>query len=229
MTWSNFYLICFIVGFTLSLLSFLAGALNLHLPGLGHHHIHIHLPHLDHGHLHLPHIHMDGGAGPAGAGLHAESGGISPFNFSSMMAFLAWFGGAGYLLTTVWHVWAVMALGLSLLSGVTGAMVVFLFLAKVLMRGDYTLHDSDYDVIGLLANVTSGIRAGGTGEIVYSLEGTRQTCGARSEDGNAIEKGTEVVITGYSKGIASVRRWDEMAQDAGVTDTEAKSKSSSDF
>jgi hypothetical protein len=137
------------------------------------------------------------------------------------MAFLAWFGGAGYLLTTVWKVWAVMALGLALMSGVTGGMVVFLFLAKVLMRVDHTMVESDYDPIGLLAQVTSGIRTGGTGEIVYTLEGTRQVCGARSEDGTAIDKGTEVVITGYANGIASVRRWDEMARDAGVTSTES--------
>ena len=223
MTWANFYLICFTVGFTLSLLSFLAGALNLHLPGLGHHHIHIHLPHFDHaGHLHLPHMHLDGGGAHAAGGAQVESGGISPFNFSSLMAFLAWFGGAGYLLTTVWHVWALMALGLAMMSGVTGGMIVFLFVAKVLMHGDYTLHESDYDPIGLLANVTSGIRAGGTGEIVYSVEGTRQVCGARSEDGTAIEKGTEVVITACANGIASVRRWDQMAEDAGVTSTQGR-------
>lgn len=219
MTWANFYLICFIVGFTLSLLSFLAGAMRLHVPGMGHHHIHIHLPHFDHGHLHLPHIHFSGHA-HAPAATHGDAGGISPFNFSSLMAFLAWFGGAGYLLTSVWHVWAVMALGLALMSGVTGGMVVFLFLAKVLMRVDHTMVDSDYDPIGLLAQVTSGIRAGGTGEIVYTLEGTRQVSGARSEDSAAIEKGTEVVITAFSNGIASVRRWDEMARDAGVTSTE---------
>ncbi len=220
MTWASFYLICFIVGFTLSLLSFLAGALHLHLPGMGHHHIHIHLPHLDHGHLHLPHIHFAGHA-HAPAAVQAESGGISPFNFSSLMAFLAWFGGAGYLLTTVWHVWTVMALGLAMMAGVTGAMIVFLFLAKVLLRVDHTMIESDYDPIGLLAKVTSGIRAGGTGEIVYTLEGTTQVCGARAEDGAPIEKGTEVVITGFASGIASVRRWDEMARDAGIPSTES--------
>ena len=35
MTWADFYLICFLVGFLLSLLSFLLGHLQLHLPGLG--------------------------------------------------------------------------------------------------------------------------------------------------------------------------------------------------
>jgi hypothetical protein len=223
MTWSDFYFICFAVGFVLSLLSFLAGALHFRLPGLGHHHLHIHLPHGHHPHFHLPHGH----AGPAahgGADASADSG-ISPFNFSSLMAFLAWFGGAGYLLTTVWHVWAVMVLGLSVISGLTGGMLVFLFLAKVLMRNDFTMHESDYDPIGLLAQVTSGIREGGTGEIVYTVEDTRQVSGARSEDGSAIEKGTEVVITEYAKGIASVRRWDELAQEAGIPQSKKQSSS----
>ena len=55
------------------------------------------------------------------------------------------------------------------------------------------------------------IREGGTGEIIYSQGGTRRTCGARAENGNAIVKGSEVVVTRYDKGIAYVRLWEEMA------------------
>jgi hypothetical protein len=36
-------------------------------------------------------------------------------------------------------------------------------------------------------------------------------CGARSDDGSAVAKGTEVVVTRYDKGIAYVRLWSEMA------------------
>ena len=32
MSWSDFYLLCFLVGFSLSVLSFLAGAVHIHLP-----------------------------------------------------------------------------------------------------------------------------------------------------------------------------------------------------
>jgi hypothetical protein len=55
------------------------------------------------------------------------------------------------------------------------------------------------------------IREGGTGEIIYSQAGTRRSCGARAEDGSAIAKGTEVVVTRYERGIAYVRLWTEMA------------------
>ena len=40
MTWAMFYLVCFLVGVTLSVLSFLGG--SFHLPHL---HVHLHLPH----------------------------------------------------------------------------------------------------------------------------------------------------------------------------------------
>ena len=38
MTWADFYLICFAVGFTFSVLSFLLGGLHWHLPF----HFHVH-------------------------------------------------------------------------------------------------------------------------------------------------------------------------------------------
>src|SRR2546427_2992528 len=46
MTWANVYLVCFLVGFTLSLLSVLAGALHVHLPHLDlNHALHLHVGH----------------------------------------------------------------------------------------------------------------------------------------------------------------------------------------
>ena len=203
MNWANFYLACFLFGLILSVLSFCVGLLDLHIPGFESlHHMHPHGLHLHWDALNLP---------------HAEVPGISPFNFSSLMAFLAWFGGAGYLLT-VWGKLGLFAVGiLSVGAGLTGGMIVFLFLAKVLMRNDATLYVADYHMEGLLGRVSSGIREGGTGEIIYSQEGVRRTCGARSEDGAAITKGTEVVITRYERGIAYVKKWEELAKEAGVT------------
>ena len=80
-----------------------------------------------------------------------------------------------------------------------------------LLRNEKNLDPSDYDMVGVLGRISSSIAAGGTGEIVYSQEGTRHTCGARSEDGGAITKGSEVVVTRYERGIAYVRRWEEIA------------------
>jgi hypothetical protein len=194
MTWTNFYLICFVVGFALSLLSFVAGHLRLHVP---------HLPHWDG----TPHTH---GAPTVG---HAHSHHISPFNFVTLAAFLAWFGGAGYLLTRFSTVWVVLGVGLAVLSGMIGASVIFLFLSRVLTSEDENLDPADFEMAGVLGRVSVSIRTGGTGEIIYSQAGTRRTCGARSENNVAIAKATEVMVTRYEKGIAYVRLWSEMSED----------------
>jgi membrane protein implicated in regulation of membrane protease activity len=217
MTWANFYMFCFLFGLIMSVLSLLIGMFHFHLPGLDH----LHLDHLHVGHG-LGHAHVDAGLHPD---MHLENGDhqaagahVSPFNFSTLMAFLAWFGAAGYLLTTM-HYGALAVLMFATVAGASGAILVFLFLAKVLMRTDNTLHDSDYRLDGLLGHVSVTIREGGTGEIIFSQEGVRRTCGARGEAGTAIARGTEVVITRYEKGIAYVRPWEEMAREAGVSST----------
>ena len=40
---------------------------------------------------------------------------------------------------------------------------------------------------------------------------TRHVTGARAENGAAIAKGVEVMVTRYEKGIAYVRPWDELS------------------
>ena len=90
---------------------------------------------------------------------------------------------------------------------------MFLFLSKVLISDDENMDPADYEMVGVLGRICSAIRAGGTGEMIYTQMGTRRVCGARSEDASAIAKGTEVVVTRYEKGIAYVRLWSEMSGD----------------
>ena len=194
MTWSDFYLVCFLVGFGLSLLSLLAGTLHLHLP-----HLHVH-----HG------IHL-GGHGHAGGNGHGTT--VSFFNMGTLAAFLTWFGGTGYLLSTHYGVFFAAALGIAILSGLGGAAVVFWFLAKVLISREESLDPADYDMVGVLGKLSIAIRTGGTGELIYTQGGTRRVTGARAETGAAIAKGAEVVVTRYEKGIAYVRPWDELTGD----------------
>jgi hypothetical protein len=218
MTWANFYLICFAVGFCFSFFSFLFGGSRtgrLHLP---HFHGHIGGPHLPpagapvaHGPATAGRVALAGGARTAaGPQVHSESG-VSPFNFVTLTAFLAWFGGTGYLLTRYSGLWVGFGMLASVLSGLVAAAIVFLFLNKVLISGDENMDAADYEMVGVLGRICSSIRAGGTGEIVYPQMGTRRVCGARSDDGTAIAKGTEVVVTRYEKGIAYVRLWSEMS------------------
>ena len=153
------------------------------------------------------------GAAPHAPGAHQASrgSGVSPFNPPSLAAFLAWFGGTGYLLTRFSSVWVGLGLLLSVGSGLVGGGIIFLFLSRVLISDEENMDPADYEMVGVLGRLAVSIREGGTGEIIYSQVGTRRVCGARSEDGSAIAKGTEVVVTRYEKGIAYVRLWSEMS------------------
>ena len=200
MNWSDFYLICFAVGFCFSFFSFVFGSSRFGK---------LHLPHF-HGHAvgHVPTAHGPAAAQGSAAG-HGVS--ISPFNTPSIAAFLAWFGGTGYLLTRFSALWVGTALFLAVVAGLLGAAIIFFFLAKVLMSDQEFLDPADFEMVGVLGKLSVPIREGGTGELIYSQMGTRRVCGARSEDGNAIARGTEVVVTRYDKGIAYVRLWSELS------------------
>ena len=193
MNWELFYLGCFIVGFLFTTLSFLSGTL----------HVHLHFP--GHGHFHL------GGHGGAGHG-----SGFSFFNPMSIAVFLSWFGGVGYLLVHLRHIWVFAGLALASLAGLTGASIVFLFVAKFLMSEDHTLDPADFDMVGVLGKVSGPIRKEGTGEIIFAQQGLRKACAARSEAVEEIGKGEEVMVTKYEDGVAYVRRWNEMAERAGI-------------
>jgi membrane protein implicated in regulation of membrane protease activity len=197
MSWAIFYLVCFLIGVTLSVLSFVGG--TFHLP-----HVHVHLPH-----AHVPHA-----GGHAAAGHGGESAEMPFFNFATITAFLAWFGGSGYLLTRYSALTVTVIMFVAIVIGLLGAAFIFLFVAKFLMKHDRELDPADFDRVGVLGRIISPIREGGTGEIIFSQAGTRHTCGARSESGEALAKGTEIIVTGYEHGIAYVRKWEELAEAA---------------
>jgi len=206
MTWSDFYLLCFLVGFSLSVLSFLAGAVHIHLP------FRWHLPfHGGHhaGGLHSGgHAHGGGASGAKGGPAHADWH-FSWFNASTLLAFLAWFGGTGYILAKYSNLVAMASLGLATLAGLVSGSIVFKFMVKLMHSSETQLDEADYRVEGSVCTVTMPIRANGTGEVVFLLGGVRRSAGARTDDGKPIEKGTEVVIERHENGIAYVKRWDE--------------------
>jgi membrane protein implicated in regulation of membrane protease activity len=208
MNWADFYLICFAVGFVFSFLSFILGGFDFHLPF----HIHVHFGG-DGGHVHTGgHA---AGTDAAHSGGHGGDRGatVSPFNPMTVAVFLAWFGGTGYLLTRFSGIWFVMGLVLAGAAGLVGAGLIFLFLSRVLTSREEDMDPADYEMVGVLGKISNPIREGGTGEIIYSQAGSRRSCGARSENGTTVDKGIEVVVTRYEKGIAYVRRWDELTND----------------
>jgi hypothetical protein len=132
-------------------------------------------------------------------------------NFSTITAFLAWFGAVGYVLTRFSTLWLWLAFLVAVTGGLMGGAIVFLFFVKVLLAHDKALDPDDYDMVGVFGHLTSAIREGGTGEMSFSQEGVRRSAPARSDNGTAIARGIEVVVTKYDRGIAYVHPWEDLS------------------
>jgi len=207
MNWETFYLVCFLAGLMLSLISLLGG--------MGHFGGHVHLPH-----VHVPHAgHISqmphgtvGASHTPSAGSAVRGGGpeIPWWNTFSIMIFLCWFGAAGYLLTKYGSFVAGLVVLLAAICGVAGGAIIFAFLTRVLMPHDRELTADETDVVGVVGRVSAPIRAGGVGEIVYQQLGATRSAIARSEEGGAIGKSEEVYVIRYEKGIAFVKRWEDL-------------------
>jgi hypothetical protein len=189
----DWYLVCFGVGFVLALATFFGGFGHLHFG-------HFHGGHFHLGHPHAGHLHAPGG----------HDAGISPINGFTLMAFLCWFGGTGYLLRRFTGVLGLSVFAIAVLSGLAGAAVIFWFLARVLLPRERVLTAEDTEITGVLARVSSPIREGGTGEIAYAQGGARHAAAARSDAGVPIARDVEVVVLRYERGIAYVRAWSEL-------------------
>ena len=215
---ANLYMGCFLFGLIFTSVSLF---LNFgHLGGdagggdAGHGSGHV----LGAGHdAHGPHIggHGDVGHGGHGVDTHADGHfssaehieGLSPLNLPTLLAFITWFGGAGYIfrVTLGWN--GIVSGVLALASGMLGGAIMFLILSYLLSRGQTPpMRRADYYLPGTHARVISSIAAGtGTGEIVFMKGGGRRVEGARSESGEAIPRGTEVTIKRYENGLAYVQ------------------------
>jgi len=181
-TLGTVYLVCFFFGAVFSMLTLLTGAAHLPLPG-GHA---LHLGHVFHPHT------PGHEANPA-------------FNLGSLLAFLIWFGGIGFLLHDLSPLGIVLVVLLSLLAGFAGASAIAFFLVKVLLPAQTVVDPAQYRLDGTPGRITAAIPAGQTGEISYSKAGTRRSDAARSIDGEPIAHGEEVVIVTYRRGIAYVQ------------------------
>lgn len=193
MNWEAFYLVCFLIGLGLSIVSLLGG--------MGHFGGHVHVPHVPHA-AHLP---QTGSASPA-----TSAATVPWWNGFSLMIFLCWFGASGYLLTRHGSFVAALVLLLATVCGLIGGALVFLFLTRVLLPHERELTADETDVVGVVGLVTSAIRAGGIGEIVYEQLGARHSVPARSDSGEPIPRQEEVYVVRYEKGVASVRRSEEL-------------------
>jgi len=199
--WEGFYFACFVAGLLLSVVSLVGG--------MGHLNWHIHLPHAPH----VPHamVHHAAGASSGAAG-RGGSATVPWWNAFSIMVFLCWFGAAGYLLTRYGTFVASVVFFLAAICGLVGGALIFAFLTKVMLPHERELTADETAVTGVVGRVSAPIRAGGVGEVLYEQLGARRSVPARSDIGEAIAKGEEVFVIRYEKGVAYVRRWEDLSE-----------------
>lgn len=186
--WNAIYLTCFAVGLVLSFAMFLGGALHLHIGRF--------------------HMHGHGLAKSHGIG-HRGVNSASPLNGFTLMAFLCWFGGTGYLMHEA-HIFSLtLVLLFSIVSGTAGASLVFWFLVKVLMPGERTLEAEDTEIVGMVGHLSTKLPGRGYGEMLYAQNGARRCVTVKSDDSQPMERGVEVVVMRFERGVAYVRRWEE--------------------
>jgi membrane protein implicated in regulation of membrane protease activity len=141
-------------------------------------------------------------------------------NVSSLVGGLTWFGAAGFLLTRFAGWPLLLVLPLALAAGAASWYLIARFIG-LMLAGQREMDPAEYRLEGTLGQVTVGIPVGGTGEVVFAKAGARRSEAARAAPGAAIPRGTEVVITAYRDGFATVEPWAELlAAPGALTRTE---------
>jgi membrane protein implicated in regulation of membrane protease activity len=187
---STLFVICFLVGVGVSAVSLFASFLHLHHGGIRFH------------------FHHHAGGGSHSLLKNASEFFGSLFNLAAITMFLAWFGGVGLLLEERTRLATALVVVLAAVAGVTGAAAI-IRIVQAMRRQEHPLQP--IQLVGTVGKLTIPIREGGTGEIVYTIDGKRRCSGARSDEAQRpIARGAEVVITRYDKGIAYVCEFDRM-------------------
>lgn len=177
---ATFFLVCFLVGFLLTVVSAVLGAVD---GGLGE-------------------IDVDVPDGTSGHGTYGKAVTVSPVNFQTIVAFIMCFGGTGYLIERTTANFLLIVSG-ALIAGLAGGWLIWSFL-RLLLRGETPMPLGSDKLVGIKGRLSLSIREGGTGEMIYSLNGVRQVCAARSASGVALHKGDEVMVLRHERGIAYV-------------------------
>jgi membrane protein implicated in regulation of membrane protease activity len=127
---------------------------------------------------------------------------ISPI---SIAAFITAFGAIGIIATRGMGLPAMTSVGVALVGSLliaAAAHAVFFFIF-VAPQASSAVRQGD--LIGIIAEVTAPIPATSVGEISYVAMGSRQTSQARSATGEAIPRGSAVVIESITGTVLNVR------------------------
>ena len=122
-----------------------------------------------------------------------DHGGPSVFSTRIMAAFLTAFG-VGGVVARYYELSHPAASGVGILAGAVMAGLVYQF-AKILYSQQASSELQMTRLVGRSAEVSVAIPSNGVGQVSVSLAGERTEHVARSKDGRAVARGTEVVIT----------------------------------
>lgn len=149
-------------------------------------------------------IDLNHGGGSYDHGKGSAQGHI--LNLNIILAFLLGFGATGFVARQVWPTGpALFHILLGGAGGVIFAALVYLLLAKVLVRGQSPyLQAGDFDPVGVEGTVCSKIYTGRIGEISFTMNGSLMAMPAKSRDGQEIPKGQFVVVMAVSDNVAVV-------------------------
>ena len=124
--------------------------------------------------------------------------------------FCAWFGGTGYLLERYSNIWVYLGLFISMMSGLGGAFDDFLV----------SVETDEHEQPARSGRLRHDRRAGKSGQShpprrhgrIDLFASRHAPCGRRRAARTApkFPRDTEVIVTRFEKGIAYVRRWDEI-------------------
>lgn len=128
------------------------------------------------------------------------------FSPTALFSFLLSFGGSGAYFEHEYGWGTFQVLSFSTMIGVATFLVVLLFVALPLKRGEKSNAFSSKETIAKTAEVTVSIPEGGTGEIVYQQGGFRLNGSAKNEEGLSIKQGEQVQIVKVDEGIFYVTK-----------------------
>jgi membrane protein implicated in regulation of membrane protease activity len=214
MSWETFFLVCFVIGFAWSIVSLLFAGSHLHFPKFLVHGLHTGSHAAGHSGTAVK-IGSAGHTSAAGASMDGLLGTLEGLlNPSAIAIFLAWFGGAGYLLMrhALLAFWLVVLLSVGV--GLAGALLIA-YLMFYLQSKERPLDPADYEMVGVLGQIAAAVRHGGTGEMIFTRDGAKRSSPVRSANGIELARGVEVIVTRYERGIAYVRTWEELAEQSG--------------
>lgn len=141
---------------------------------------------------------------------------LALFNPTAIVLFLLWFGFFGYM----FHNAANLALPFTIIGAVVGGFIVAAIIISLL---DRLIGQSEASTVqdisertGLVGKVNKTIPANSLGEIIYvSPGGHRKSIPARTLDSRRLERGQEIVVLNYQRGIAEVDTWEHFIEQEG--------------